>query len=202
MKICTENSLLTSGFGGTMPSSVIGRLTEGVVRLTTGIFSRQLEPRRYLPSQPEPLHLIEGGRNGRLAELPASAVVPRARDHKKPSTWYQACPWQRGASIMPEISQPKRREHDALIVVPSYPRREVSYGHVKTLLGEVISRPAPGSRMRAAARQFARDAAVATEILGCLFRGAALRFFCANWGGVLEGSVAEERRSLPECRAR
>jgi hypothetical protein len=103
---------------------------------------------------------------------------------------------------MPEISQPKRREHDALIVVPSYPRREVSYGHVKTLVDEVISRPPPGSRMRAAARQFARDAAVATEILGCLFRGAALRFFCANWGGVLEGSVAEERRALPECRAR
>lgn len=172
------------------------------MRFTTGVFSRQLEPRRYLPSQPEPLHLIEGGRNGRLAELPASAVAPRARDHKKPSTWHQACPWQRGASIMPEISQPKRREHDALIVVPSYPRREVSYGHVKTLVDEVISRPPPGSRMRAAARQFARDAAVATEILGCLFRGAALRFFCANWGGVLEGSVAEERRALPECRAR
>src|SRR5215217_8296173 len=73
MKICTENSLLTSGFGGTMPSSVIGRLTGTVVRLTTGIFSRQLEPRRYLPSQPEPLHLIDGARNGRLAELPASA---------------------------------------------------------------------------------------------------------------------------------
>src|SRR5215213_8209331 len=46
MKICIENSLLTSRFGGTMPSSVIGRLTGRVVRLTTGIFSRQLEPRR------------------------------------------------------------------------------------------------------------------------------------------------------------
>jgi hypothetical protein len=106
-----------------MPSSVVGRLTGRVVRLPTGIFSRQLKPLRYMPSQPEPLHLIEGGRNGRLAEFPASAVVPRARDHKKPSTWHQeACPWQRGASIMPEISQPKRREHDALIVVPSYPK--------------------------------------------------------------------------------
>jgi hypothetical protein len=61
MKICMENSLLTSRFGGTMPSSVIGRLTGRVVRLPTGIFSRQLEPLRYLPSQPEPLHLIEGG---------------------------------------------------------------------------------------------------------------------------------------------
>jgi hypothetical protein len=186
-----------------MPSSVIGRLTERVVRLTTGIFSRQLEPRRYLPSRPEPLHLIEGGRNGRLAELPASAVVPRARDRKKPSTWHQACPHRGGRpSCPPELSQPKMREHDALIVVPSYPRREVSYGHVKTLLGKVISSPQPASRLRATAGQFARDAAVAAEILGCLVRGAALRFFCANWSSVLEGSVAEERRALPECRAR
>jgi hypothetical protein len=103
---------------------------------------------------------------------------------------------------VPEISQPKGRELDALIVAPAYPRREVSYGHVKTLLGEVISRPPPASRMRAAAGQFASDAAVAAEILGCLFRGATLRFSCANWGSVLEASVAEERRALPECRAR
>src|SRR5215217_3332702 len=158
MKICTENSLLTSGFGGTMPSSVIGRLTERVERLTTGIFSRQLEPRRYLPSQPEPLHLIKGGRNGRFAELPASAVVPRARAHKKPSTGIKLARWQEELFIMSEQSEPEGREHNAPIV-PVYPRCEVSDGHVHILLSDVISRPPPGSRMRAAARQFARDAA-------------------------------------------
>jgi hypothetical protein len=86
------------------------------VRLTTGIFSRLLEPLRYLPSQPEPLHLIEGGRNGRFAPLLRSAVVLRARDQKEPSTRHQARPWQEELFIMSEQSEPEGREHNALIV--------------------------------------------------------------------------------------
>jgi colanic acid/amylovoran biosynthesis glycosyltransferase len=100
------------------------------------------------------------------------------------------------ASIIPEISELKRRGHD-LLIAPTYPREEVLHGDAKPLLSDVVSRPPLSVDLaRVAVRQFMRNATAASETLGwLLFRGRSASVLLRNPASVPGALVASGHRA-------